>query len=51
MNIIKKTDIEETIATIPTVMVKTTFYTNKKTGEFLGKKDEWQDKKGNWHLI
>ena len=38
------TEIEET----PTVMIRTTYYSNKKTGEFLGMKHEYQDKDGMW---
>lgn len=49
MNIHNK--IEKKVEKIPSVMIKTTYYSDKKTGEFLGVENEWQDKKGKWHLL
>lgn len=42
----KKTELK-----IPCVMFKSTLYSDKETGEFLGVEHKWQDKEGKWHLI
>ena len=46
-----KKEIKKTIEMIPSVNIRSTYYEDKKTGEFLGVEHEWQDVVGEWHNL
>jgi hypothetical protein len=47
----KEVKIKKMVETIPSVNIRTTYYENKETGEFLGVEHEWQDVLGEWHPL
>lgn len=36
---------------IPTIMIRTTYFSHKTTGVLLDVKHEYQDKEGKWHNL